>query len=113
MDKFPFGSKIDKVIETAKDGLKYILVSGVMFEELGFKYIGPVDGNNIESLIEVINRAKNIEGPVLIHVKTKKGKGYKYAENNKKYDEESGKVGEYNQKKSRINAILKELDSLI
>ena len=80
LDKFPFGSKIDKVIETAKDGLKYILVSGVMFEELGFKYVGPIDGHNTTELISTFNKIKDLKGPILVHVKTIKGKGYNYAE---------------------------------
>ena len=82
LNRFPDSEKMVNKIKRTKHRIKYLFIPGVIFEELGFKYIGPVDGNNIESLIEVINRAKNIEGPVLIHVKTKKGKGYKYAENN-------------------------------
>lgn len=82
LNRFPDSEKMVNKIKRTKNRIKYLFIPGVIFEELGFKYIGPVDGNNIESLIEVINRAKNIEGPVLIHVKTKKGKGYKYAENN-------------------------------
>lgn len=82
LNRFPDSEKMVNKIKKTKNRIKYLFIPGVIFEELGFKYIGPVDGNNIESLIEVINRAKNIEGPVLIHVKTKKGKGYKYAENN-------------------------------
>ena len=82
LNRFPDSEKMVNKIKRTKNRIKYLFIPGVIFEEIGFKYIGPVDGNNIESLIEVINRAKNIEGPVLIHVKTKKGKGYKYAENN-------------------------------
>ena len=54
-----------------------------IFHELGFTYLGPVDGHNIKSLIQVLEKSKSIKGPVLIHVKTIKGKGYIYAENNK------------------------------
>ena len=53
-----------------------------IFEEMGFRYIGPVDGHNIEELIENINKAKELGGPILIHVKTVKGKGYEFAEKN-------------------------------
>lgn len=74
------GKKMFKTAERAKDSLKYFLLPGMIFEELGFKYLGPVDGHNINSLINVLNRAKNFDGPVLIHVITKKGKGYKPAE---------------------------------
>lgn len=74
------GKKVFKTAERAKDSLKYFLLPGMLFEELGFKYLGPVDGHNINSLINVLNRAKNFDGPVLIHVITKKGMGYKPAE---------------------------------
>ncbi|HCT65284.1 MAG TPA: 1-deoxy-D-xylulose-5-phosphate synthase [Lachnospiraceae bacterium] len=81
LDKMPVvGKTLDKVIERVKDGVKYLFVSGVIFEELGFKYIGPIDGHDTEELIEVFNKIKNIKGPVLLHVKTTKGKGYRFAE---------------------------------
>ncbi|TXK89029.1 1-deoxy-D-xylulose-5-phosphate synthase, partial [Parageobacillus sp. SY1] len=66
-----------------KDSLKYLLVSGVFFEELGFTYLGPVDGHNFDDLFENLHYAKKIKGPVLLHVITKKGKGYSPAENDK------------------------------
>ena len=80
LDKVPYGRKIDKAIETVKDGVKYLLVSGIMFEELGFNYVGPVDGHNLDELISVFEKIKNLKGPVLVHVKTVKGKGYRFAE---------------------------------
>ncbi|MCG6171684.1 1-deoxy-D-xylulose-5-phosphate synthase N-terminal domain-containing protein, partial [Anoxybacillus sp. LAT_11] len=66
-----------------KDSLKYLLVSGVFFEELGFTYLGPVDGHDFEDLFENLRYAKKMKGPVLVHVITKKGKGYSTAENDK------------------------------
>lgn len=66
--------------ERVKDSLKHLLVPGMLFEELGFKYIGPIDGHNIEAVEYDITRAKEVKGPVLIHVLTKKGKGYDLAE---------------------------------
>ena len=69
-------------IEHFRDSLKYAIVPGAIFEQLGFKYFGPVDGHNIHELIEVMNFAKIMEGPVLIHAITKKGKGYRNAETN-------------------------------
>lgn len=64
-----------------KDRVKYALLSGgVIFEELGFTYLGPVDGHDIAELLEVLKLAKHISGPVFIHVITKKGKGYRTAE---------------------------------
>ena len=69
-------------IEHLRDSVKYAIVPGAIFEQLGFKYYGPVDGHNIHDLIEVLTFAKMLEGPVLIHAITKKGKGYRNAENN-------------------------------
>ena len=74
------GGKLASTAERLKDALKYLFVSGVFFEELGFTYLGPVDGHDYESLFENLNYAKKTEGPVLLHVITKKGKGYKPAE---------------------------------
>lgn len=77
----PFlGEKVGRIIERTKDGIKYFFISGVLFEEFGFKYIGPVNGHNMQELIDVFDKAKQIDGPVLIHVYTKKGKGYEPAE---------------------------------
>lgn len=77
------GGKLATTAERVKDSLKYLLVSGMFFEELGFTYLGPVDGHNYEDLIENIRYAKKTSGPVLLHVITKKGKGYKPAESDK------------------------------
>lgn len=63
-----------------RDSLKYAVLDGIMFEELGFKYFGPIDGHNIEDLIQTLELAKEVKGPVFLHVITKKGKGYKSAE---------------------------------
>ncbi|MDE6181932.1 MAG: 1-deoxy-D-xylulose-5-phosphate synthase, partial [Eubacteriales bacterium] len=75
-----FGNKINKILEKTKEGVKYALLPSVMFEQLGIKYIGPIDGHNIEGLTKAINKTKNMNMPVLLHVITKKGMGYKYAE---------------------------------
>ncbi|MCO7176603.1 1-deoxy-D-xylulose-5-phosphate synthase [Sporolactobacillus kofuensis] len=81
MKRIPaFGGKLASVAERLKDRLKYMLVSGVFFEELGITYLGPVDGHNFEALIDNLNYAKKRKGPVLIHILTQKGKGYKPAE---------------------------------
>lgn len=74
------GSAVSRSVERVKDGLKYIILSGIFFEEMGFTYIGPLDGHNIDELIDNFTRADRIEGPVLIHVNTRKGKGYQPAE---------------------------------
>ncbi|SNX55373.1 1-deoxy-D-xylulose-5-phosphate synthase [Thermoanaerobacterium sp. RBIITD] len=78
----PIGKSIYKSIEKIKDSIKQLIVPGMIFEEMGFKYLGPIDGHDIDSLIDVFTRAKKITGPIFIHIITKKGKGYKYAENN-------------------------------
>ena len=65
-----------------KRGLKQLLLPNMFFEDLGFTYLGPVDGHNILELETILKRSKNIKGPKLIHVVTKKGKGYKIAEEN-------------------------------
>jgi len=84
MKKIPaFGGKIAAVAERVKDSFKYLLVPGMFFEELGFTYLGPVDGHNFDDLIENFKFAKKTKGPVLIHAVTKKGKGYFPAENDK------------------------------
>jgi 1-deoxy-D-xylulose-5-phosphate synthase len=74
------GGKLAATAERVKDSLKYLLVSGVFFEEMGFTYLGPVDGHNYDALFENLQYAKKTSGPVLLHVITKKGKGYKPAE---------------------------------
>ncbi|WP_310171529.1 1-deoxy-D-xylulose-5-phosphate synthase [Neobacillus niacini] len=78
------GGVLAATAERIKDSLKYLLVSGVFFEELGFTYLGPVDGHSFENLFENLSYAKKTEGPVLLHVITKKGKGYTPAERDKK-----------------------------
>lgn len=74
------GGKLASAAERIKDSMKYLLVTGVFFEELGYTYLGPVDGHNYEDLIENLLYAKKTKGPVLVHVITKKGKGYHPAE---------------------------------
>lgn len=76
------GEGIYNSMEHIRDSLKYAIVPGVIFEQLGFKYFGPVDGHNIHDLVELLSFARMIDGPVLIHAMTKKGKGYRNAEAN-------------------------------
>lgn len=77
------GGKLAATAERIKDSLKYLLVSGMFFEEMGFTYLGPVDGHSYEDLFENLEYAKKTKGPVLLHVITKKGKGYQPAESDK------------------------------
>ena len=81
LNKIPaIGKGAVKALDRVKGSIKYMIVPGVLFEELGFKYIGPIDGHNIIELENVLNRAKDIKGPVFIHISTQKGKGYSHAE---------------------------------
>jgi len=82
LNKIPVvGKNIKRLIEKAKGSIKYLIYSNTIFEQLGFNYIGPLDGHNIKKLIEVFKSAQKLSGPILIHVKTTKGKGYSCAEN--------------------------------
>ncbi len=72
---------VDKV-RRSKDSIKRLFIPGMLFEDMGITYLGPVDGHNIGSLIQAINNAKKLKEAVIIHVITKKGKGYSLAENN-------------------------------
>lgn len=74
------GQYLTYIIKKIKKTLKQLFIPGMYFEEIGLKYIGPIDGHNIEELETILKKAKNIDEPVLIHVVTKKGKGYKFAE---------------------------------
>ncbi|MCL2361588.1 MAG: 1-deoxy-D-xylulose-5-phosphate synthase [Defluviitaleaceae bacterium] len=82
LDKLPvMGPILSGGLESAKDAIKkYLLLHGVLFEEMGFRYFGPVDGHNIPALVNILRGVKQIKGPVLVHVLTKKGKGYNSAE---------------------------------
>jgi len=74
------GNKAVQALKRAKGAIKYIIMPGMIFEELGLKYLGPINGHDIGKLVEVLTDAKRLKGPVLIHVRTQKGKGYKFAE---------------------------------
>ena len=74
------GGKLAKTAERVKDSLKYMVVPGMWFEELGYTYLGPVDGHDIRGLVEAFQQAASVQGPVLVHVLTVKGKGYTPAE---------------------------------
>lgn len=75
-----FGKKLSITIKRAENSIKTFFLPASMAENLGFKYFGVIDGHNLKELISIFEKAKEIEGPVFIHVKTKKGKGYKPAE---------------------------------
>ncbi|MEA5093110.1 1-deoxy-D-xylulose-5-phosphate synthase [bioreactor metagenome] len=74
------GEQVAKTANRLKDSLKYFLVPGMLFEDLGFTYMGPIDGQDIKAVEDVLETAKTIDKPVLVHIITKKGKGYLPAE---------------------------------
>ncbi len=79
------GEDIIRVIRRAEASFISLLTPGILFESLGFYYFGPVDGHNIRELIWILRKVKEWKGPVLVHVKTKKGKGYKPAEDDPEF----------------------------
>ncbi len=79
-----FGKSLSKIVSKSKKTLKSALYDSTLFQDMGFSYYGPFDGHDINNLVNSFNVAKQINGPVLIHVVTKKGKGYKFAEKDPK-----------------------------
>ena len=93
------GPRIRWAARRIEEGLKGFLIPGLIFERLGFRYFGPVDGHNIAGLIHLFREVKKFHGPILVHVLTKKGKGFKPAEKNAsvfhglgRFDPKTGKV---------------------
>ena len=81
LEKIPVvGEFLIKLVRRIKQGIKQLIIPKMFFEDIGFKYLGPIDGHNIEDMELIFKRAKELDEPVLIHVLTKKGKGYKPAE---------------------------------
>ncbi|HIR75389.1 MAG TPA: 1-deoxy-D-xylulose-5-phosphate synthase [Candidatus Choladousia intestinipullorum] len=81
LNKIPvYGDKLIRGIRNTKQGIKQFLVPGMFFEEMGITYLGPVDGHNIQKMLRVFRDAKKVNGAVLVHVLTKKGKGFGPAE---------------------------------
>ena len=100
ISKIPvIGKPIVKIIQRIKRSIKQLIIPKMFFEDIGFTYLGPVDGHDIEQLQNIMKLSKQVQGPVLIHVLTKKGKGYKIAEENPdkfhataSFDIETGKL---------------------
>ena len=83
INKIPLvGKPFVKIVQRVKRSIKQLIIPKMFFEDIGFRYLGPVDGHNIEELERMLRISKELDGPVLIHVLTKKGKGYKIAEEN-------------------------------
>jgi len=82
MDRIPLvGGKLHEVAHDVEHILKNMIVPGTLFEELGIKYLGPYDGHDLPALLDIFEKNRDYNGPLLIHVITKKGKGYEHAEN--------------------------------
>lgn len=99
LQKTPKGKKFSKNINKIKFRLKMALLDISFFEQMGFVYIGPIDGHDIENMCKVFDRAKALKKPVLVHVITKKGKGYEFSEKSpdvfhgiSKFDKKTGEV---------------------
>lgn len=100
LNKIPIlGEKVVKNIKRTKSSIKQLVIPGMFFEDMGITYLGPIDGHNINQMVKVFNEAKRLNHAVLVHVITKKGKGYELAEDNpskfhgvEPFDRESGEV---------------------
>ncbi len=77
-----FGPQMSKAAQKIEEAVKGIVLPGMLFEELGFNYIGPIDGHDMDAVLATLRSATTLKGPVLIHVVTKKGKGYEPSEQN-------------------------------
>jgi 1-deoxy-D-xylulose-5-phosphate synthase len=80
LGKIPHGSKAQKLAGRIKESLKQLVVPTILFEELGFKYFGPLDGHDLPLLIKTLDAVRKMQGPILLHCITEKGKGYHFAE---------------------------------
>jgi 1-deoxy-D-xylulose-5-phosphate synthase len=103
LNRLPFGGTAKKAFETAEvAAMRFVSPTektAVIFEELGFRYVGPIDGHNLSALLDALQTAKRVAGPVLLHVRTVKGKGYEPAEHDARtfhgcgaFDVENGKL---------------------
>jgi 1-deoxy-D-xylulose-5-phosphate synthase len=80
LGKVPAGGKARALVRRIKESMKNLVLPNILFEEFGFKYYGPIDGHDLPTLIEVLRQLREVKGPVLLHTLTRKGKGYKFAE---------------------------------
>jgi 1-deoxy-D-xylulose-5-phosphate synthase len=74
------GSLMEEAAGKLEESMKHLLTPGLIFEELGFRYVGPVEGHDLDALVETLGRVRNLKGPILVHVVTRKGKGFHLAE---------------------------------
>jgi 1-deoxy-D-xylulose-5-phosphate synthase len=79
LEQIPYGQQISDIAYHVKQGIKNTIAPGHIFEDLGLKYFGPIDGHDLPGLIEKLNELKDLNGPAVLHIKTVKGKGYEWA----------------------------------
>lgn len=100
LNKIPkIGDKLVTKIRKTKSSIKQLVIPGMLFEDMGITYLGPVDGHDINGMVRVFNEAKNIDHGVIIHVLTHKGKGYKYAE---KYPDKFHGIAPFNPETGKV-----------
>jgi len=94
-----FGDRLRKIAVRLENGIKAVITPGMLFEALGFRYFGPVNGHNVHQLVKIFEQVREFKGPILIHAITEKGKGYKPAEKDIQhlhaatpFDKETGKA---------------------
>ena len=94
-----FGDRLRKVAARLETGIKAVITPGMLFEALGFRYFGPINGHNISQLTKIFEQVKPMKGPILVHILTEKGKGYKPAEGDQQklhgttpFDKQTGKA---------------------
>ncbi|MFO7652446.1 MAG: 1-deoxy-D-xylulose-5-phosphate synthase [Candidatus Krumholzibacteriia bacterium] len=80
LGKIPHGSKAQSLASRIKEGLKNLVVPTILFEELGFRYYGPIDGHDLDIVVKTLQAVRKLRGPIIIHAITEKGKGYAFAE---------------------------------
>lgn len=81
LDKIPvYGKRMNARLEKTKNSIKQLIIPGMLFEDMGLTYLGPIDGHDIEHMVSTFKKASRVKGPVLVHVITKKGRGYTPAE---------------------------------
>ena len=80
LNRIPYGNHLANQLKKTKSGIKQLFIPGMLFEDMGITYLGPVDGHDIRKLLDVLKKAKRVKGAVLVHVLTRKGKGYEPAE---------------------------------
>ncbi|MGQ9730935.1 MAG: 1-deoxy-D-xylulose-5-phosphate synthase [Candidatus Zipacnadales bacterium] len=99
LEHVPLGAQMLEVMDRTRDAMKHLVVPGMLFEELGFTYLGPIDGHNIRDLEEILRQAISLPGPVMLHAITRKGQGYAPAEESPRdfhgtppFEEETGRL---------------------